>query len=178
MKKIVLLLAVILFSCKQKQEESISNINVNYVSTSKRYGQLCKPPFYIIEKTFKNNELTMMVYKDTVSYKRVDTLKIYKNGKIIFNNLEVEKVDTKKVENKNKVISVQKIYIPHKDEISVDDFSGEIIYLTNDGILARYGVASNYISLYKPNLYADLHNKILYRKIDFKRHHEELEGKP
>ena len=176
--KFYLLFIVILFSCEKKHEELNSNIKVNYVSIGKKYGQLSKPPFNIIEKIIKNKEYTMRVYIDTISFKRVDTLKIYNNGKIIFNNIDVEKVDAKSIQNKNKVIYVKKIYVPHIGNISVDDYNGEIIYLTNDGILARYGTASNYISLYKPNIYSDLHNKILYRKLDFKRHHMELEGLP
>jgi hypothetical protein len=174
MKKIILFIVILLFSCKKNQEKSISSIEINYVSIGSKYGQLCKPPFNITEKIIKNNELAIMIYEDTLSYKRVDTLKLYKKGKIIFNNVEVKIIDSKSITKNDKVINIKKIYIPHVGEMSVDNFSGEIIYFTNDGILARYGTASNYISLYRPNIYSDIHNKILFRKLNFKRHPEEL----
>mgnify|MGYP003612894068 CR=1 FL=1 len=178
MKKVILLFVIILFSCEKKQEKLINDITVNIVSTGEKYGRISRHPFTIIETIIKNDDCTMLVYKDTTAFKRVDTLKLYKDGKIIFNNVEVEKVDIKSIADKNATIVVQKIYIPHVGAIGVDDFAGQIVYLANNQIVARYGTISNNISLYNPELYFVLHNDILYGKIDFKRHARESEALP
>ncbi|WP_395054858.1 hypothetical protein [Flavobacterium sp.] len=176
-KFVLSILLLIFISCNKEEEKLTNSIEVNYVSTGHKYGKLYKY-FNLTETIIKNDEYTMLVYLDTISFKRIDTLKLYKDGKIIFNNVEVKNVDSKNIKNKNKVINVQKIYIPHIGDVSADNFSGEIIYLNFDGIIARYGITSNYISLYEPNIYSDIHNKILYQKIDFKRNKNELDGKP
>lgn len=151
---------------------------MNYVFSGKKHGQLSKPTFNIVETTIKNDEYTMWVYNDSVNFRSIDTLIQYKGGKIVFNGIEVEKVDTKSIKNKNKRITVTKIYVPKIRNISVDNYAGKIIYLSNNGIIARYGIISNYISLYKPDEYKELKDKILNRKMNFKRNKNELEGLP
>ena len=178
MKKVTLLFVAIFFSCESKQEIVTNDIMVHIVSTGKKYGRIIRHPFKIIETIFKNDDCTMLIYKDTIAFKRVDTLKLYKNNKTTFNNVEVEKVGVKSVKSKNAKIIVQKLYVPHIGNIGVDDFGGEIIYLADNQIIARYGTISNNISLYNPELYFMLHNDILYRKIDFKRHARESQALP
>ena len=176
MKKILFLILLITFSCKKQEEKLVNIVKVDYVSIGTKYGKLYKF-FDVQETTIKNDDFTIFVYKDSTNFKRTDTLKLYKTGKVIFNDIIAEDIQTKKIDY-NKIIFLHKVYIPRNEGISVDNFSGEIIYLTDDGIIARYGTASNYISLYKPNIYSELHNKILQCKLDFKRHPKELPGLP
>ena len=179
MKYICIFFLLFFLFCKKRHEKIINNIiKVDYVSTGKNYGKLSKPSFYVVEKIMKTKDCVMMIYIDTVSFKRIDTLKVYSNGKIIFNNIDAVKIDEKRVLSKSKLICVKKIYVPYSDRISADSFGGQIVFLTDDGILARYGTNSYNISLYKSNLYDELHKKILYQNSFFKRHLNESKGLP
>ena len=112
-----MLLIVILFSCEKKQEKLISEIKVHLVTTGKTYGRLSRPPFIITEIVIKNNKYLTQIYVDTIAFKTTDTLKIYNNGKIFFNNVEGEKIDAKNIKINKKYVAVQKIYIPDRADM-------------------------------------------------------------
>lgn len=175
MKKIICLL--LLLSCTNNVEKFSDLIKVNYASIGKNYGKTYKI-YNLTRETFKFKDYTMFVYIDKNSFKKIDTVKVYKNKKVLYNNNLLEKIDVKKVTISNKTDYVYKFYLANIGNVSTDNFAGEIFYINKNGIVARYGLISNYISLYEPNLYIDLHQKILHREIAFKRHKEELEGLP
>lgn len=102
-----------------------SAVEVNYISTRdiKHYGELCiRRPFNISQTIIKNSDYTMQIYKDSISTKSIDTLILYRNGKITYKTVEGEKIDEKVVKIKNKNVLIQKIYFPHIGPESVDDF--------------------------------------------------------
>lgn len=178
MKKIIVFICFVHFSCLSNQEKSVNKIKVNFVSLSiKTKGHI----YELLEanKTvLKSNEQTILIYHFFKGVNKNDTLKLFKNGEIEYKNVSLKKVDEKKIMNKGKLIKVQKLYISHIGDISVDNFSGQIIYLANDDIIAIFGIVGNYASLYNPEMYSEIHNKILYQKLDFKRHPQELDGRP
>ena len=172
MKKIIVLITFIIVSCNRQEEKIISSVNVDYVNIEKNYGKLFKK-FKVTETIIRNNDYLMFIYKDTSNFKRVDTLKFFKNGHITFNNTiceDIGKVNVSKGEN----ASLHKIYIPRNSVISADDISGEILYFSSFGIIARNGIAANYISFYKPNINSKVHIKILNHTLNFKKHPKEL----
>ena len=153
-----------------------SSVEVKYLSTRdiKHYGNLvlCRP-YNISQTIIKNRDYTMQIYKDSIGTKSIDTLILYRNGKITYKTVEGEKIDEKVVEIKNKNVLIQKIYFPHISPESVDNFSGQIVYLSQDGFIARYGIIGNHLKVFNPQLYADFHKAVLYKKTNFKRHKEE-----
>ncbi|WP_298395205.1 hypothetical protein [Flavobacterium sp.] len=178
MKKIIIFICFLQLSCISQQEKRVSKIKVNFVSLSiKTKGHI----YEILEanKTVvKSNEQTILIYHFFKGANKNDTLKLYKNGVIEYKNITLKKVDEKKIMNKGKLIKVHKLYISNIGDMSVDNFSGQIIYLANDDIIAIFGVVGNYASLYNPEMFSEIHNKILYNKIDFKRDSNELDGRP
>ncbi len=166
----VIFLVFLFGCCTNKPEKSIETVNVNVVRLDPDYGSLYKS-YKLQQTTIRSNDTTTFIYNDNF-YKTIDTIKLFSN-KFSYNRQVLKLVDTKKLVVNKEVTTVYKLFSPHIGAVGADNYGGQLFYINDKGVIIRHFVISNTIAVQRPELYNDLLYNILYKKINFKSHHED-----
>ena len=113
---------------RKNNKSKIETILLNQVSVlGNDYGLIVRPQAEIKRTVLRNQDYTLFTYKIEKD-ENVDSLFVYYNGKVIFDNKMLILIDAKKVKVNNNEIVVKKLFVP-KDKFVGTDSEEEQLYI-------------------------------------------------
>ncbi len=172
MKKItnvtlILVLFFFHFSCKKEIAKEYTNqkkIVIEKELDGNGYSKFLKR-FTVDKKVLTKIKYKQFIYNTLKINGTIDTITFYSFQKVVYRNKILNRIDTKLgIRNDGEKIMIGKYYLPHKGNISADNYGEIIFYISDDGILASFSTTSDFMYIYEPNKYSNFHKIILDRK--------------
>lgn len=153
----ILLVILIIFSCKENEKLDLKSIDINLRTFSFENNHLSNSNINV--KIIKTDKSKLFVYKNFN-----DTLKIEKNKIFYLNNL-LKKIDSKNVKLGDSIIRIDKYFLNNK----IGKGYCMNIYLNYDiGLIFLESLDNGTFGEYDTNKYNLIHKLIALKKLEFK----------